>query len=91
MDGVTSTGGAPTVVAGPSRRSGLAALAGAAAGSLLLSPITAVWALPVGLLLTVAGLVVWRVRHGGRSLLLYAGAGVLIGTIPYYLLAAVQA
>jgi len=64
----------------------------AALASLLLSPITAVWAVALGFALSVAGLLVLRTGSPGqRPLLLYAGIGVVLGTLPYFLLALLQA
>lgn len=71
---------------------GVIALTIAGLASLVLSPITAVWALLLGPLLVLAGLVVSGLRLQGRGMLLmYAGAGVIIGVVPYFLLAVIQA
>lgn len=70
----------------------MAVLAITTLGSLILSPITAVWALVVGPLLLVAGLLVSWLRPQGRGLpLLFVGVGVILGALPYFLLAALQA
>lgn len=64
----------------------------AALASLVLSPITAVWALLVGPLLLAAGMLVSWLRPRGRGMLLvFAGLGVILGVLPYFLLAALQA
>jgi hypothetical protein len=67
-------------------------MVGAAIASLLLSPITAVWAVALGFAMSVVGLLVLRTGSAGqRPLLLYAGIGVVLGTLPYFLLALLQA
>jgi len=63
----------------------------AALASLLLSPITAVWAVALGSAMSAAALVLGTGSPGRRPLLLYAGVGVLLGTLPYFLLALLQA
>lgn len=60
----------------------------AALVSLVLSPITAVWALVVGVPLALGGAVTAGRRAGRVALAL--GLGLLLGTAPYFLLAAVQ-
>lgn len=62
-----------------------------ALASLVLSPITALWALLLGTLLLVTGSVASLLRRPERGVLLSAGAGVLLGVIPYFLLAVFQA
>ncbi len=63
-----------------------------ALASLVLSPITALWALLLGALLLVTGSVASLLRWPERGvLLLSAGAGVLLGVIPYFLLAVFRA
>ena len=64
----------------------------AALASFLLSPFTAVWAVALGLAMSLAGLLVLRTGSvGQRPVLLYAGIGVVLGTLPYFLLALLQA
>jgi hypothetical protein len=64
----------------------------AALASFLLSPITAVWAVALGFAMSAVGLLVLRTGSSGRRpLLLSAGIGVVLGTLPYFLLALLQA
>ena len=62
----------------------------AALVSLVLSPITAVWALVVGVPLALGGIVTAGRLPAGR-VALALGLGLLLGTAPYFVLAAVQA
>jgi hypothetical protein len=55
------------------------------------TPITAVWAVALGSAMSAAALVLGTGSPGRRPLLLYAGIGVLLGTLPYFLLALLQA
>jgi hypothetical protein len=57
--------------------------------SLLLSPATAVWAVVVGVPLVVVGAL--TARSGAGGVVLAVGAGVLLGVVPYFALAVVQA
>lgn len=64
-----------------------------AAASLVLSPLTAVWALVVGPLLVLIGWAGGRNRSDERSRatsLFWVGLGILLGVLPYFLLAALQ-
>lgn len=86
---MTTTGGTTTK---RTRSRSVTVLTVAALASLVLSPITAVWALLLGPLLLVTGMLVWWLRPQGRGmLLLSAGLGVILGVLPYFLLAALQA
>lgn len=63
----------------------------AAVVSLILSPVTAVWALVIGV---PAALVAWLLLRAGQTSARTAAlvsAGVVLGTLPYYLLAVVTA
>lgn len=83
----------PTAKASGHRaKSPVAVLAISAIASLLLSPITAVWALLVGSSLVVIGGVASRLHPMSRGMLLMAaGAGVILGVLPYFVLAVIQA
>ena len=69
------------------RPRGLAALAAAAAASLLLSPITAVFAVVLGVPLALTGWVLARAtgRPAARTVAM-VGAGLALGAVPYFLL-----
>jgi hypothetical protein len=74
-----------TVPAGRTARSDLLILGGAAFVSMVLSPITAVWAVVLGVPVALLGRLLRR-----RTLWLVA-SGVLLGTVPYFALAVVHA
>lgn len=64
---------------------------GCAVFSLLLSPITAVWAVAVGLGLILTGLAIRPLWRGVAGDVTSVGLGLLLGVVPYFVLALLQA
>jgi hypothetical protein len=78
--------GAGTRYRSPVRHGDLRVFAPAAIVSLLLSPITAVWALAVGAVVSAVAWVVHRTTHGrGSRIVLLVALGVFAGALPYIL------